>query len=207
MNKFSQHVSLGFTEEKFPPGTHICQIYSDVKERDQSINEYIRSGLEAGEHTALFYESFDEEKFSSYLESHGISLSEAEKSGNLQLASSHDVYFEDQQFNPERMLSLLKDFYTESKHAGCSACRVIGEMTPEIEQIKGGNRLLEYESKVSLLLKEHPVTAICQYNARDFDGTTIMDVLTVHPLMIVRGSVVKNPYFVPPEEFLQRDAR
>ena len=31
----------------------------------------------------------------------------------------------------------------------------------------------------------------------------IMDVLKVHPLMVVRGAVVRNPFFVPPEEFLR----
>ena len=75
-------------------------------------------------------------------------------------------------------------------------------MTPEIERVPGGSRLLEYESKVSLLLKNCPVTAVCQYDARSFDGSTIMDILKVHPYMIVRGSVVNNPFFIPPEEYL-----
>jgi hypothetical protein len=29
-----------------------------------------------------------------------------------------------------------------------------------------------------------------------------MDILKVHPFMVVRNSVVRNPFFIPPEEFL-----
>ena len=79
-------------------------------------------------------------------------------------------------------------------------------MSPEVQNVEGGNRLLEYESRVSLLLREHPVTAVCQYDARCFSGAMIMDILKVHPMMVVRGSVVHNPFFIPPEEFLSRQS-
>lgn len=62
----------------------------------------------------------------------------------------------------------------------------------------------EYEARVSLLLRDHPVTAVCQYDARAFDGAVIMDVLKVHPLMVIRGAVVHNPFFVRPEDYLAR---
>ena len=38
---------------------------------------------------------------------------------------------------------------------------------------------------------------------RRFDGDTIMDVLAVHPMTIVRGQVVRNPFFVEPGAFLR----
>ena len=31
-----------------------------------------------------------------------------------------------------------------------------------------------------------------------------MDVLSVHPVMIVRGQLVKNPYYIEPDEFLKQ---
>ena len=86
---------------------------------------------------------------------------------------------------------------------GFSAARVIGEMIPEIKHIPGGERLLEYESRISILLRDRPVTSICQYDANEFDGATIMDVLKVHPKMIVNGAVINNPFFIKPEEYLK----
>ena len=41
-------------------------------------------------------------------------------------------------------------------------------------------------------------------DARRFDGATILDVLRVHPMMIVHGQIVRNPYYTRPSEFLAR---
>jgi hypothetical protein len=76
-------------------------------------------------------------------------------------------------------------------------------MTPEVEHVPGGDRLLEYESRVSLMVREKPVTAVCQYDANQFSGAAIMNILKVHPKMIVNGIVVHNPFFIEPEQFLK----
>ena len=119
------------------------------------------------------------------------------------LSGTRDVYFPDDRFDPDRMLGLLADFHRESVQAGYRAARVIGEMLPEVLELPGGERLLEYECRVTLLLREVPVTSVCQYDARTFDGATIMDVLKVHPQMVVRGAVINNPFYIPPEAFLK----
>ena len=62
---------------------------------------------------------------------------------------------------------------------------------------------MEYEALVNTVLDTHPVTPICQYDARRFDGATLLNVLKVHPMMIVQGQIVHNPYYMPPEEFLR----
>lgn len=140
-----------------------------------------------------------------FLRQHGLSYKDSKDSRLLALSVVEDVYFRDNCFDPEDMLSLLREFYEESIRLGHSAARVIGEMSPEVQQLPGGDRLLEYESRVSLLQRQYPVTTVCQYDARLFDGATIMDILKVHPLMVVRGSVVHNPFYVKPEEFLKQN--
>ena len=200
----SQHhaVSLGFTEQTFPAGVHICQIFSTDQDRLDSLLLFLSSGLTAGERTACFSEKLDETVLTDHLAHHGLCCAQMKASGALLQAGTRDVYFQDGRFDPDRMVRILQDYHRDSVADGYPAARVIGEMTPDIEHISGGSRLMEYESKVSLLLKDHPVTAVCQYDANAFSGATIMQVLKVHPLMVIRGSVVHNPYFVPPEEFL-----
>ena len=87
---------------------------------------------------------------------------------------------------------------------GFPAARVIGEMIPEVQIVPGGERLLEYESRVTMMLREEPVTSVCQYNANVFDGATIMEILKVHPQMIVNGNVVNNPFYIKPEKYLNK---
>jgi len=197
-------VSLGFTEQTFPPGVHICQIFSESLEWQDSLLRYLSSGLKSGEKTCCFSEKADADLLESHFRSEGLDYGKALQAGAVALARTEEVYFERDRFEPERMLELLRKFYEQAISEGYPAARVIGEMSPRIQSIEGGGRLLEYESKVSLLLKTHPITAVCQYDARCFDGATILDVLKVHPLMIVRGAVVHNPFFIPPETYLAR---
>ena len=206
MTQAAYEISLGFAPQKFPPGVHICQIFSDDEERLDSLLGFLRSGLAVGERTACFTEKLDDQVLAEHLETHGLSLDEALVNGCLTKAGTRDVYFKDNRFDPDRMLGLLKQFHEDAVTQGYPAARVIGEMTADVQHIDGGSRLMEYESRVSLLLKEHPVTAVCQYDASAFDGATLMQVLKVHPLMVIRGAVVHNPYFVPPEEYLAHAA-
>lgn len=195
-------ISLGFTDQRFSPGVHICQIFRDDLERDNLAKEFLLSGLTAGERATCFSEYLSEPALRAYLASQGVVYDTLCDSGALALNRTNEVYFADERFEPERMLSLLRAFFDEAMEQGYPAARVIGEMTTEVQHVQGGSRLLEYEAKVSLLQKERPVTAMCQYDARQFDGATIMDILKVHPLMVVRGAVVHNPFFIKPEEFL-----
>ena len=196
------HISLGFTPQEFPPGVHVCQIVSQDAERLEAQLQILLSGLQAGERTSCFSENLTEPLLRDFLGGHGLSYQDNCDSSALTLAGTRDVYFQNNRFDPDRMLSLLAAYHDESVAQGYSGARVIGEMTPEVQQLEGGNRLMEYEARVSLLLRERPITTVCQYDARRFDGATIMDVLKVHPFMVVRGSVVHNPFFLSPEEIL-----
>ncbi|MBT4138564.1 MAG: hypothetical protein HOE48_11650 [Candidatus Latescibacteria bacterium] len=196
-------VSLGFNDEMIPVGAHICQIFTDDEERSESLYKFLLSGLQTGERTTCFSDKVDGRDFRDFLATHDASYDECEENKSLSLFGTREVYFQDDVFDPDRMLDTLSTYHEESLDLGFPAARAIGEMNPIVQNIEGGNRLLEYEAKVSLLLREHPVTTVCQYDATSFDGATIMDILRVHPQMVVRGSVVHNPFFIPPEEFLK----
>lgn len=198
-------ISLGFTEQKFPAGVHICQIITDDNERMESLLKFLLAGLQTGERASCFSENVSETILKEFLGKNDISYNDVVNSGAFMHSGTRDIYFQDNRFDPDRMLSILKNYHLESKAQGYPGTRVIGEMLPEVQNLPGGIRLLEYESRISLLLREYPVTAVCQYDARLFEGATIMEVLKVHPWMIVRGTVVNNPFHIPPEEYLPKE--
>lgn len=197
-------IDLGFAEARVPPGTHVCQIYDNAGERDDALLRFLSRGLRNGETTACFSENISEDALEAWFAKDGLSLAAERASGRFALAKTRAVYFEEGRFDPDRMLALLTKFHDDSVAAGRPGARVIGEMSPEIDRIPGGSRLFEYESRVNRLLRDHPVTAVCQYDAHAFDGATIMDILSVHPMMVVRGAVILNPFYIPPEEFIPR---
>lgn len=196
------NVSLGFLEQEVKEGTHVCLVYTDDKERDHSLLSFLLSGLKAKERAACFSNNMIEQTLADYLGENGISYNDSVKSHALSLSGTNEVYFEGGYFDPDRMLNTLKQFYSDSQNMGFESSRVIGEMVPEVEKVPGGERLLEYESRVTQLLRDAPITTVCQYDARDFDGATILEVLKVHPQMIVNGMLVENPFYITPEDYL-----
>lgn len=200
----SKKISLGFTDQKFEPGVHICQIYDDEDERQNALVDYVISGLESGEKTACFTDKETDASLSKHFSEKGISYDEITSAKMFSLSATDNIYFADNKFDPDRMLGVLKAFYDSSVDKNCNGARAIGEMVNKIESVEGGSRWFEYESKVNMLIKKFPVNVVCQFDVRAFKGSTIMEILKVHSHMIVKGSVVHNPYYVKPEEYLSR---
>lgn len=202
MTTTSSEIDLGFAFTAIPVGTHVCQIYSDDAERRASIEAFLLRGLQARECCSCFSDKLNTTALAAFLGEHELNFDSLVEAGALVLAGARQTYFGDDKFDPDQVLERMDGFYSAVCKAGFSGIRVIGEMDPRIQEIDGGECLIEYESKVNLYLRDHPVTTVCQYNALDFDGAAIMDVLKVHPMMVVRGAVVHNPFYEAPEELL-----
>lgn len=193
----TRHVDFGFAEANVPPGTHVCQIYEDDDERTDAFVRFLLKGLELKELSAGFSDDLDESALGDY-------VSPGEGGDAVELARTSDVYFRNQQFDPDGMLERLTRFYDRSTERSYTGGRVIGEMAPKIKTMEGADRLLEYEARVNMLVQDHPMTVMCQYNAHSFSGSTLMDVLKAHALMVVRGTIVHNPFYLPPDQLLAR---
>jgi PAS domain S-box-containing protein len=61
---------------------------------------------------------------------------------------------------------------------------------------------MEYESRMTHMLADLNCLALCQYNRRLFPPEIVLDVIRTHPTVIYRGTVCRNMYHVPPDEFL-----
>jgi hypothetical protein len=63
--------------------------------------------------------------------------------------------------------------------------------------------LIEFEARVNDVWCRHDDTVICVYDLAKFSGDVVMDVMRTHPMIIVGGILQQNPFFMPPQEFLQ----
>ena len=196
-------VSLGFTDELVPDGQHICYLYNDDSERLRVMAKYLESGIQAGEKLLYLADTMTPEEMLECLQELGVNI---QQPSQLIINEAVPAYCPQGTFSAEAMLDSLRDFYdqyiADGQYVGG---RLTGEMAWCL--VKGRvdeTSLIEYEARLNLLLVDRPLTLCCQYDTRRFDGNTIMNVLAVHPVMIVRGQLVKNPYYVAPDEFLQK---
>jgi hypothetical protein len=194
---------MGFTKQTFPAGTHMCLIYNDDAERKRLISKFIDSGLATGEKVSYFADLATPSEIRQWLANKGVDLPEDEQDDRFGVLVAEKTYCPTGEFVPESMLDTLRAYYKQAVDDGYTGARVSGEMSWALRGVPGSNRLMEYEAQVNNVLATHPVTAICQYDATKFDGATIFDVLSVHPMMIVHGQIVQNPYYLKPEVFLK----
>lgn len=203
MNNTHKEVPMGFTHKTFPAGSHMCLIYSDDKERRKVISKFLESGLVAGEKVAYFADMMTPQEVQDWLANIGLELPQGDKTEQFSVTIAENTYCPKGKFVPNEMLDTLRSFYRQTIGEGYPGCRVSGEMSWALKNIPGSDRLMEYEALVNDVLATHPVTAVCQYDANLFDGATILDVLKVHPMMIVRNQIVNNPYYLKPKEFIK----
>ncbi len=196
-------VEMGFTERKHPAGTHMCLVFQDEKERRQIMSKFVGTGLLCKEKVAYFADVMTKEEVVDWLKEISPNISEEIAANNLFVQDTLSAYCPDGKFVPDEMLDRLIAFYNDSIENGYGNVRASGEMSWALKGIPGSEKLMEYESRLNIVFKTYPITGICQYDANKFSGALIMDALRVHPMMIVKGQIVHNPYYLSPELFLE----
>jgi len=195
-------IPLGFDTEPRPAGTHMCMIFNDDAERRSVIAKYIQSGLDANEQVGYFVDTMSAEDLKRWMRELGVALPDELEGRQYSVAEAAQTYCPDGTFQVERMIDTVGAAYFRSIREGYAGARVAGEMTWATRGLAGSENLAEYECRVNILVRTVPTTAVCQYDARRFDGAMLYDILSVHPMMIVHGQVVRNPYYVEAEDFL-----
>lgn len=195
-------ISLGFDTEPYPMGTHMCFIFNDERERRWVMSKYIQSGLDDNEQVAYFVDTMSPADLKKWMRELGVSLPDELDGRQYRFADAEPAYCPDGTFNVPRMIDTVAEAYHRSIREGYAGARLAGEMTWAKRGNPGSENLAEYECGVNVLVRTVPTTAVCQFDAQRFDGATLYDILSVHPMMIVHGQVVRNPYYVEPEVFL-----
>jgi hypothetical protein len=65
------------------------------------------------------------------------------------------------------------------------------------------NNLVEYESRLNHVLSKYNAPVICNYDLSKSSASVAMDIMRTHPLVIIGGLLRENPFFVPPDQFLE----
>jgi hypothetical protein len=200
-----REISLGFGMHGVPEGQHICFLYSSDEERLDITARFLTSGILARERVLHLTDTITVDEVTRRLGRMGVDLSELGRA--LVLGDATAASCPHGRFVPSDMIDALREFYAGARADGYSGARGTGEMTWSVRGNYDLDDLMDYEARLNDALRDHPFTACCQYDLRRFDGQAIMDLLSVHPLSLVGGQLVSNPYYVEPATFLARTRR
>jgi hypothetical protein len=194
-----QEVEMGFTQDLLPECHHLCLIYDDELQRRKIVSEYLAAGIKRGEIVRYFTDTTAPEDIRAWLSEMRI---EPKEDDSFRIVDATSSYCPGGSFVPQQVIHNAVSRYAMAREAGYSGSRVAGEMSWVFRGIPGSNHLLEYEIGLNMIQDDFPHIGMCQYDARLFDGATLFQILQVHPYMVAQGQIVKNPFYIKPEEFL-----
>ena len=180
----------------------MCLIYNDEDERRQVMTQFIQSRLDGNELVEHYVDSPTPEDLKQTMSDAGATLPDELDGRQYSFLEADKVYCPDGTFKVDRMLDTVAQTYSRAVRERYVGARLTGEMTWSRKGYPGSENLVEYDSRLNILARTVPNTVICQYEAGRFDGATLYGILSVHPMMIVRGQVLRNPYYIEPEVFL-----
>ena len=204
MNNQERGMDLGFTTEIIPECHHLCLIYDNEEQRRKIVSEYLAAGVRQGDLVRYFADTTSSAEIRAWLSEIGIELQKVEEAGHFGIVKAENAYCPSGQFVPREVVENAVSRYAAARKSGYHGSRVCGEMTWVLRGIAGSERLLEYETRLNMITETFPRIGMCQYDARRFDGATLFKILQVHPFMVAQGQIVRNPFYIKPEEFLEK---
>lgn len=195
-------VALGIPGLEVAPGDHLCAFYRGLDERNEILIPYLYEGLKAGDKCICVVDATDPDTVLASLTAE-LDLRHPLASHQIDLFSSRQTYLRRGMFSTQVML----DFWEEAVGAALSSrdfpfARAVGEMTWALRDLPGVEELVSYESELNRFLPRYPQVILCLYDLERFSGELLVDILKTHPKVLVGGSVVENPYYLEPDEFL-----
>ncbi|HEU5163510.1 MAG TPA: MEDS domain-containing protein, partial [Thermoanaerobaculia bacterium] len=166
--------------DPFPDGMHLCYIFNDDDERARTMARFLAKSLGSRQKVLHIVDTVAPQHYHTELASEGIDS--AARSTDIVTLDNETAYCPGGNFDP---VALLEGAMSFCRHAtgeeGYSGARVCGDMSWVVRKQLPLADLMSYETKVNHYVRLAPCTAICEYDARRFDGSTLMDVLRTHP--------------------------
>ena len=202
MSLAAQRTPLIAALEQLGPHDHLCSIYESPQEHYAVAVPFIRIGLDRGEKCIYIADDGTVGDVRKAMQSEGIDVERATASKALVLATKEQAYLKHGSFHPDWMFTFWKKATQLAMSEGFSAVRATGETEWVLRGGRGLERWMEYESRLTHTLSESNCSALCQYNRRLFPPELLLDVIRTHPMVVYGGTVCRNLYHVPPDEFL-----
>ena len=195
--------SISFAGSQLAETRHVCAFFNSEEEEYRVLLPFIKGGFECGHKAVHVVNANQRNEHLKRLVEAGIDPAAAESSGQLELRTNTETYLRDGQFDKERMLQAFERIASGNAPGGFPLSRIVCRMDWAAEGKSYTKDLIEFESRVNHVWEHHDDAVICTYHLGKFGGDTVIDIMRTHPMIIIGGMLQRNPFFVPPGEFLR----
>jgi hypothetical protein len=183
---------------------HVCAFFSSLQERYATLLPFVRDGIERGERAFHVVPRQYREEHLHQLRSAGIDVNAVERSHQLEVASPEETYLRGGGFSKEAMLVTIQEALKAGPTLGFPLTRLIARVDSSPKDWSKANEWVEYEAQLNDVLARFNDAVICTYDTDLLDGTLLVDILRIHPVVIIGSRLYENPFFSPPAEFLRQ---
>lgn len=195
---------IHFAGSQLAETRHVCAFFNSDEEEYRVLLPFIKDGFKCGHKAVHVVNPHQQSEHLQRLVASGIDPAAAERTGQFELRTNSETYIRDGQFDKDRMLQAFEQIASGNAPGGFPLSRIVCRMDwAAAEGQSCVNDLIEFESRVNDVWERHDDAVICTYHLGKFGGDTVIDIMRTHPMVIIGGILQRNPFFVPPAEFLQ----
>ncbi|MCU1298970.1 MAG: hypothetical protein JWO91_3248 [Acidobacteriaceae bacterium] len=199
----TQSHSVQFAGGNLGGQRHICAFFNSTDEEHRVLSSFIKDGFERGDKAFHLVNPELREEHLRRLAGAGINVQEAMDAGQLEVRPWQDGPLHGDRFDQDTWLVSFEQVLQSGPAAGYPQTRFLAHMEWALVDLPGVEDLIEFETKVNYVVPKYDDIVICAYDLAKFGASVVMDALRTHPVVIVGGLLQENPFFVPPDQFLQ----
>jgi hypothetical protein len=181
---------------------HICAFFNDDEEEYRTLLPFIREGFALGDKAVHVVSADHSHDHVERLTLSGIDTGGATERGQLEVRSTAEMYLRDGRFDIDRMLATFERLASGNGPHPFPRSRIVCRMDWAAGSRPLIDAVIEFESRVNDLWRDHDDVVICTYRLDRFGGDAVIDILRTHPAVIIGGILQRNPFFIPPPQFL-----
>ncbi|MBE3561208.1 MAG: MEDS domain-containing protein [Ktedonobacteraceae bacterium] len=161
---------------------HICLFFLNEDEQWQMMRTYLLAYLNSEEPVLYIQDSTAPERLQALLRAEGLPVESLIERGLLRIVPPAEAYLLGGSFDVDRMLAFMESQILAALATGHRRVLLTGEMSWSLAKAPGSEQLMNYEALLNPLVEKYPpVTIICQYDLRRFDGPSVLDAFLTHP--------------------------
>jgi PAS domain S-box-containing protein len=179
-------------------GDHLGCLHETEVERRDVLARGVREGLAAHERVVYLADPELVARGLDDLRDEGLDAHALLASGQLRVPNPTDTALARAALAPDSMADWVRSATARAVADGQAGLRLIEDMTWTMRELRGPERLLEYEGQLDAFVGGASCVAICLYDRERFDPALLLDVVPFHPLVAIGTTLFENPHHPPP---------
>ncbi|HWG74849.1 MAG TPA: MEDS domain-containing protein [Acidimicrobiales bacterium] len=180
----------------------MCAFFNSLDEQHRVLGSFIKDGLDQGDKALHLVDPEEREDHLWRLGAAGIDVGEAMGRGQLEVRPWQEGPLRGDRFDQHTWLASFEELLRSGSVAGYAQTRFLVHMEWALVDLPGVDDLIEFESLVNYVIAKYQDAVICAYDLAKFGGSVVLAALRTHPMVIIGGLLLENPFFVPPDQFL-----